>query len=143
MENVLTSLQAVFVTLYATYYNAQTAHWHVTGPRFHDLHSFFGEEYSQWADEVDTVAEHIRTHYARLPNSLKALAENTPDVPEAENGAAVVDLYLKHLNALESAISRFGSAANAEKSDADIDLAGELARMVKKSIWKTSSIAKK
>lgn len=42
-------------------YHAQVAHWNVMGPNFPSYHEFFGKLYEQLADEVDLLAESLRT----------------------------------------------------------------------------------
>lgn len=137
---ILEILQALFRLSYASYYVAQTAHWHVRGPNFVEFHGYFGGEYEYWADKIDTLAEHIRMHRAFLPCCLPELAKGLPAGKLESDPLALTRTYLNYLNSVLGLVNKLNAAAEAAKSAADIDLAGELAREVKKAIWKAESL---
>lgn len=137
---ILEILQALFKLSYASYYVAQAAHWHVRGPDFTEFHGYFGDEYEYWADKIDVIAEHIRTHRAFLPCCLPELAKGLPAGKLESDPIALTKTYLSYLNSVLGLVNKLNAAAETAKSPADIDLAGELAREIKKAIWKAESI---
>lgn len=57
-------------TVFAFYLKAHYFHWNVEGVMFPYLHAFFGDIYEGTFEEVDGLAEHIRTLGAYAPGSL-------------------------------------------------------------------------
>jgi starvation-inducible DNA-binding protein len=55
------ALRASLSTTFMFYVEAHIFHWNVTGPRFSQLHAFFGEIYEDAFEAVDALAEHLRT----------------------------------------------------------------------------------
>jgi len=139
-ESIVKVLQNLFITAYGAYYIAQTAHWHVTGAQFNEFHSYFGDEYGYWADKIDVIAEHIRTHKQFLPNSLSELATKLPRHELINDPIQLTARYLKYLRTVEAYVTKLNNYAEAAKQAADIDLAGEMAREIKKAIWKAEAI---
>lgn len=142
-QTIVAVLQSIFTAMYATSYTAQVGHWHVRGADFNDIHGYFGAEYDVWSGKIDVVAEQIRQHGAFMPTSLSGLGARAPkDNARAVETASValVRTYAKHLTMLSNLIEKLNVVATEENSAADIDLAGELARDVKKALWKATSI---
>lgn len=74
---------------YTLYLKTHNFHWNVVGPRFHDLHLMFEEQYTELATAVDDVAERIRTLGFPAPGTYKQFAElasieETEGIPDAE-----------------------------------------------------------
>lgn len=46
---------------YTLYLKTQNFHWNVTGPEFYSLHLLFEKQYEEMAEEIDEIAERIRT----------------------------------------------------------------------------------
>lgn len=55
------ALLPVLADHYALYLKMQGYHWNVTGPSFYALHKLFGKKYQSLAENVDEIAERIRT----------------------------------------------------------------------------------
>jgi starvation-inducible DNA-binding protein len=62
MENntSLTALNQLIADYSLTAQNARFCHWNVVGPHFEDDHEFFGDLYTELAEEVDLFAERAR-----------------------------------------------------------------------------------
>jgi len=50
-------------------------HWNASGPEFPMLHEFFGKQYQELWEAVDTLAEHLRTMDVRAPGSCEEMIE--------------------------------------------------------------------
>jgi starvation-inducible DNA-binding protein len=59
---------------YALYFKTHAYHWNVTGPRFHDLHTMFEEQYTELWQATDVIAERVRALGALAPISYEELA---------------------------------------------------------------------
>ena len=64
-------LKEVLASTYVLYLNTQKAHWNVTGPQFHSLHTMFEEQYKGLAGAIDTLAERIRALNELAPGSFE------------------------------------------------------------------------
>lgn len=133
---------AVLGSLYRTYYVAHQAHWNVTGLDFVGLHDFFGDAYESWHDEVDTVAEHIRSlpGDAAIPD-LEALLETAASQPGlTKEPVALLSAYEAALAELDSAVTAAYKEAEASEDFAGLDLSGSLLRDIKKAKWQTKAL---
>ncbi len=61
----------------ALYVKTKNFHWHVTGPRFRDLHLLFDEQAVQIQGQVDAIGERVRKNDALTLTSLGAIAAHT------------------------------------------------------------------
>ncbi|MCX7752971.1 MAG: DNA starvation/stationary phase protection protein [Blastocatellia bacterium] len=59
-EGVVEILNTLLADEFVLYAKTRNYHWNVTGPQFHELHQFFGEQYEALSDIVDEVAERAR-----------------------------------------------------------------------------------
>lgn len=73
VSNMLNSLLA---DEYLLYTKTQNYHWNVTGLMFNDLHTFFGKQYQQLAEIVDSVAERIRALGERSHGTMQEFLDN-------------------------------------------------------------------
>ncbi|MGE5151988.1 MAG: Dps family protein [Rhodospirillaceae bacterium] len=116
MTDLLEAMNSALADTFAFYFRAHSFHWNVSGPRFSQLHSFFGDIYSDTFDAVDGLAEHIRTMSAPAPPSLAAIiapatvGTGGTDVPDAE---AMVGQLLADNDVVTSSLSAAQSLATA------------------------------
>ncbi|NDG32475.1 DNA starvation/stationary phase protection protein [bacterium] len=73
VDNLKTNL----ADIYALYLKAQYYHWNVEGPNFAQYHDFLGKFYDSVGDQIDGVAELIRTLDEYAPGSFSRFAELT------------------------------------------------------------------
>lgn len=71
------NLKTNLADLYALYIKAQNYHWNVEGPDFAQYHEFLGKFYESVGDQIDGVAELIRTLDEYAPGSFSRFAELT------------------------------------------------------------------
>src|SRR5229473_3205526 len=99
-QQIAASLSKLLADTYTLYLKTQGFHWNVTGPRFHDLHKLFEEQYNELADANDEIAERIRALGAKAPASysefkkLATLSEET-GVRAHEKAAWMLDALLQ------------------------------------------------
>ena len=57
---LIEELNAVVADHFALYLKAKNFHWHVAGPRFHDLHLMFDDQATAIFALIDVMAERVR-----------------------------------------------------------------------------------
>ena len=68
-------LAGVLADNYNLYLKTQYYHWNVTGPHFHSLHEMFEEQYQNFAEANDELAERIRALGAFAPGTFREFQE--------------------------------------------------------------------
>lgn len=76
-EAMAGAVTALLADTYALYFKTHVYHWNVTGPRFHDLHAMFMEQYTELWAAIDDIAERIRALGVLAPVSYEQMAANT------------------------------------------------------------------
>lgn len=61
----------------ALYFKTKHFHWHVTGPRFRDLHLLFDEHAAEIQGQIDDIAERVRKNGAATLTSIGSVAKAT------------------------------------------------------------------
>ncbi|MFT4176243.1 MAG: DNA starvation/stationary phase protection protein [Luteolibacter sp.] len=64
-------LSGLLANQHVLYLKTRNYHWNLTGHRFHTLHEFFEEQYTELAEAIDKTAERIRMLGASSPGSMK------------------------------------------------------------------------
>jgi starvation-inducible DNA-binding protein len=67
------SLRIALANTFLMYFKAHSHHWNVEGIHFSQLHSFFGDLYSELHDASDLLAEEIRSLKAYAPKTLSEM----------------------------------------------------------------------
>lgn len=67
------TMRRVLADGYVLYYAAHSSHWNVEGSNFPQYHTFFEKIYTEVFEELDRIAEQIRSINAYTPVSLKDL----------------------------------------------------------------------
>lgn len=71
------AMRRVLADGYVLYYAAHSSHWNVEGSNFPQYHTFFEKIYTEVFEELDKIAEQIRSINAYTPVSLKDLLTMT------------------------------------------------------------------
>ena len=61
----------------ALYFKTKNFHWHVTGPRFRDLHLLFDAQAVEIQQQIDSIAERVRKNGASTLTSIGSVAKAT------------------------------------------------------------------
>jgi starvation-inducible DNA-binding protein len=64
-------LQQVFADNFVVYYRSHTAHANIQGRNFYSDHKLLGKIYENLQDQIDTIAELLRTLEEFMPASLE------------------------------------------------------------------------
>lgn len=72
-KDVVESLNHVLANEYSLFTKTLSYHWNITGPRFHSLHVFLGDQYNQLLVMMDEVAERVRMLNERPLSTIKGM----------------------------------------------------------------------
>lgn len=85
---VIKALEQVLADSYALYFKTQNYHWNVEGAEFRSLHLLFEGQYEDLAENLDELAERIRTLDAKVPalsNLIKLASISEPNPNASAN----------------------------------------------------------
>ena len=71
------SLNRLLADYFGLYLKTKSFHWHVTGPRFHDLHLLFDTQAAELFALTDVIAERVRKNGGMTLTSLGAIAAHS------------------------------------------------------------------
>lgn len=74
---LVAELNGLLADHFALFIKTKNFHWHVRGPRFHDLHLLFDAQALEVRDQIDLVAERVRKLDADTLTSLGTMAQHT------------------------------------------------------------------
>ena len=137
-EAVVALLNARLLDAIDLQLQAKQAHWNVKGPQFIALHELFDKVADAAEEAVDLIAERSVQLGGVAIGAAKAVASGSKLEPyplSAVDGAA-------HVEALSTALARFGALARKAIEDADAlddkdtaDLFTEVSREADKYLW--------
>ena len=76
-QGVVDILDGLLADEYVLYTKTRNYHWNVVGPHFNDYHKVFEEQYSGLSDDVDEIAERIRSLGYKTSASLNEFQKNS------------------------------------------------------------------
>ena len=74
MDKLIEAMKVYFATNFQYYTKAHGYHVNVTGPDFFQYHKLFEMVYDDAQDNIDAIAEEIRTLQAVVPFSMKRIS---------------------------------------------------------------------
>ncbi|MEO5668797.1 MAG: DNA starvation/stationary phase protection protein [Bdellovibrionota bacterium] len=138
-KRVAQGLTRILASTYMVYVKTHNYHWNVTGPLFQPLHGVFEEQYTHLAEDVDEIAERIRSLGFRAPGTfqeflkLSHIQEDAADiVPEAEDMLA--NLQQDH-ETISSAGRKLIELADQGDDKATADLITKQLEFHEKTAW--------
>ncbi|WP_417482781.1 Dps family protein [Maricaulis sp.] len=134
MANAVT---AVLADTYALYFKTHVYHWNVTGPRFHDLHLLFEQQYNELWLATDEIAERVRALDFKAPASYAAMAAAATVSAEGKAQKAdvmIADLLRGH-EAVVATIRKALELANSTGDDATADVLSPRLTAHEKYAW--------
>jgi starvation-inducible DNA-binding protein len=75
-KELVGGLIAVLADTFILYYKTHTFHWNVVGENFHSLHIMFEEQYNEFWQSTDILAERIRQLDGGVPVNLSELKKH-------------------------------------------------------------------
>ena len=89
---LISALHKVFADAFVFYFKSHSFHWNVVGKDFPQYHDFFGKVYEGVFDNIDRLAEEIRSLNAPAPMNLASLISDASisENKDALDGIAMV-----------------------------------------------------
>jgi starvation-inducible DNA-binding protein len=132
---LIAALNGALADTLALYVKTKNFHWHVSGPRFRDLHLMFDEQAVALLGTVDLIGERVRKNAATTLTSIGAIAKATrikdQDKADLAPEKRVKELrddnatLLERLSEVKEAAEQAGDSATSGLVDDWIDAAEE------------------
>lgn len=127
----------------ALYVKTKNFHWHVTGPRFRDLHLLFDEQAVQIQGQVDAIGERVRKNDAMTLTSLGAIASKT-QIKDQDDATLAPEAMIKELRednaGLVERLKKVKDQAEAAGDNATDGLIDEWTDMAEERVWFLNSL---
>ena len=142
---LIEALNGVLADHFALYIKTKNFHWHVSGPRFRDLHLLFDEQAAQILGVTDLIAERVRKNGGITLTSIGSIAARSQITDQDStdlSAEAMVEELRKDNLALVDAI-RIAKAAASEAGDNATDgIADDWTDQAEQRVWFLTEIAK-
>jgi starvation-inducible DNA-binding protein len=74
---LIDELNGLLADHFALYTKSKNFHWHITGPRFRDLHLLFDEQATAIRAQIDVIGERVRKQGGTTLTSIGSIAKHT------------------------------------------------------------------
>lgn len=140
-------LKEVLGDQFVLYVKARNYHWNVTGPQFYGLHTVFENIYDELADDIDKVAERIRSLGMKTPGTMKEFWELSSLEEKPGNYPGSMAMVQEIANDFVTIIEKLNSASLKMQStvidEVSADLFYGLIEKYQKTVWMMRSFLEK
>lgn len=140
---LIAGLNGLLADHVALYFKTKSFHWHVTGPRFRDLHLLFDEQAQAIFAQVDLIAERVRKNGARTLTSIGSVMQATrvPDQDASDLSAGKMIAELRDDNTrLVEGLKALKELAEKAGDNATGGLIDDWTDQAEKRVWFLSSL---
>lgn len=74
---LIDELNGLLADHFALYTKTKNFHWHITGPRFRDLHLLFDDQATEIRTQIDVIGERVRKQGGMTLTSIGSIAKHT------------------------------------------------------------------
>ena len=115
LTNLQTVLEETFGGNFISYYRTHVAHVNIQGRSFYQDHKLLQKIYEYFQDNIDTIAEKLRTIRATMPPDLTTVTMLSPiaDVPALGDSRELFEQVLEVLEAMIDQYHELNDAAEA------------------------------
>lgn len=103
---LVAELNGLLADHFALYIKTKNFHWHVKGPRFHDLHLLFDAQASAVQGQIDAIAERVRKLDADTLTSLGSVAAATQIKDQDSTRLAAEDMIAELADDNQKVVAR-------------------------------------
>lgn len=120
-EHLQLVLEETFAANFVAYYRSHVAHVNIVGRNFASDHKLLKKIYEDLQDNIDSLAELLRTIDAKMPNDIATVLQISPfrDDPTEGDADELLQLVLDDQDKLIDLYKELDQAAN-EAGDIDI-----------------------
>lgn len=136
-QTIADGLSRFLADAYAIYVKTQNFHWNLKGPEFYSLHLLFEKQYEELANELDEIAERIRTLGYFVDATLTGYKRLT-QVKEEEKVLSIRDMLESLIEGHEVLIRhgrKVARIADGEGDFASVDMLGRMLGAHEKMLW--------
>lgn len=121
MERLRSALEETFAAGFIAYYKAHVSHVNITGKDFYQYHKLLQKIYTYLGDNIDTVAEKLRTIKALMPRDLNTVLELSP-IPDVPVVGGAEDMLREVLDSIKEMIDQWHLVNDAAEQVNYIDI---------------------
>ena len=117
MEQLITYMKVVFATNYIYYTKSHGFHVNVTGPDFYEYHKLLQKVYEDAQENIDTIAEEIRSLQSVVPFNLSRIdsLSTIEDIDSVPKGLDMMKILLDDTETLCECIRKARAEAEAQE----------------------------
>jgi DNA-binding ferritin-like protein len=115
LENLQTTLKETFAGNFVAYYRAHVAHVNIQGRSFYQDHKLLQKIYEYFQDNIDTIAEKLRTVKTTMPVDLSTVCilSNVMDMPTRGDSIALLETVEESIEEMIDQYHELNDAAEA------------------------------
>lgn len=140
---LIDELNGLLADHFALFIKTKNFHWHVTGPRFRDLHLLFDEQALAIRDQIDVIGERVRKQEGTTLTSVGSVAKHTQikDQDSAKLSAEDMIAELRDDNQkVVERLKRMKELAEEAGDNATDGLLDDWTDMAEERVWFLSSL---
>jgi starvation-inducible DNA-binding protein len=141
MNDLIKKLAEVFATNFVAYYRSHVAHVNITGRNFYSDHKLLKKVYENLQENIDTLAEFLRTLETFMPESLADVMDLTSISDDMVMGDsdALLRLVCEDLQTLVGLYRELETEAEDAGQDQIANFAQDQETVLNKQIWMITS----
>ena len=137
MNDLIEKLREVFATNFVAYYQSHVAHVNITGRNFYSDHKLLQKIYENLQDQIDTIAEFLRSLETFMPESIGDVMDQTQVTDDLVVGDSddLLRLVCKNLQTLVDLYRELEREADDAGQDQIANYAQDQETILTKQIW--------
>ena len=115
LENLQLTLAETFAGNFVAYYRSHVAHVNIQGRNFYQDHKLLQKIYEYFQDNIDTIAEKLRTVKATMPVDISTVValSNVIDMPTRGDSIALLETVEESIEEMIDQYHELNDAAEA------------------------------
>ena len=115
LTNLQSGLEETFAANFVSYYRSHVAHVNLRARTFYQDHKLLQKVYEYFQDNIDTIAEKLRTIRAYMPTDLATVTTLSPiaDTPTTGTADELLEQVLESLDIMVDQYHELNDAAEA------------------------------
>lgn len=140
---MVAEINSLLADHFALYVKTKNFHWHVTGPRFRDLHLLFDEQAQAIQGEIDAIGERARKLGGDTLTSIGSIAAHT-QIKDQDNASLSAEEMIAELRddnvKLVSRLKAMKKTAEAAGDNATDGLLDDWTDAAEERVWFLKSL---
>ena len=137
MNDLIERLREVFATNFVAYYQSHVAHVNITGRNFYSDHKLLQKIYENLQDQIDTIAEFLRSVESFMPESIGDVMDMTQIADDMVMGDSdsLLRITCQNLQTLVDLYRELETAADDAGQDQIANYAQDQETILTRQIW--------